>query len=214
MNPALANALRTAFILFAFALAGTALLATAYFATRDPIAAAEEKEKLKLILETLPAGLFDNDVVADRVVLPPAELLGTSEPSHVYRARLSGQVSALVFEAIAPDGYGGPIKLLVAVRMDGELAGVRVVSHRETPGLGDYIEAGKSDWIAVFTGLSLTNTRPHEWRVKKDGGRIPYVTGATITPRAVVKAVHRTLEYFAEHGSEIARAPTAKEKTG
>jgi electron transport complex protein RnfG len=116
---------------------------------------------------------------------------------------LKGQFSAVVFEVVAPDGYSGKIKLLVAIRANGEVIGVRVVSHKETPGLGDYIEIAKSPWIKLFEGTTLDKDGDSKWRVKKDGGQFDYVTGATITPRAVVKAVYRSLLYFNENRTEL-----------
>jgi electron transport complex protein RnfG len=105
-----------------------------------------------------------------------------------------------VLQAIAPDGYGGQIHLVIAIHRDGRIAGVRVVSDKETPGLGDYIEIAKSKWITGFDDTSLENHRDGDWQVKKDGGRFDYMAGATITPRAVVKAVHKVLQYYALHG--------------
>jgi len=212
MTGAVKNSARTALILVAFTVLGTAILAYTFDVTRDVIAASEEREKLALITQALPPALFDNDITGDVVRLPPTEDLGTTEPSLVYRARLRGEPAALVFEATAPDGYSGRIKLLVAVRMNGELAGVRVVSHNETPGLGDYIEAAKSDWIRTFEGASLTKIRAEDWRVEKDGGRFAYRSGATITPRAVVKAVHKTLIYFDKEGGPIFARPPFKQE--
>ncbi|MEO1766079.1 electron transport complex subunit RsxG [Thiobacter aerophilum] len=209
MNPALANSVRTALILLAFTLLGTAMLAYTFQLTRDIIAASEEREKLALISQVLPPTLFDNDILTDTIKLPPTEALGTIEPSLVYRATLHGQPAALVFEAVAPDGYAGRIYLLVAVKANGELAGVRVVSHNETPGLGDYIDIAKSPWIRVFEGKSLANVRPNGWKVKKDGGDFPYVSGATITPRAVIKAVHGVLMYFEKEGGPLFARPAA-----
>lgn len=214
MNPALNNALRTALILVGFAVVGTGILAWTWQATRDIIAASEEREKLALITQTLPRELFDNDIIADAIRLPPTEELGTTEPSLVYRATLKGEPTALVFEAVAPEGYGGRIRLLVAVKANGELAGVRVVAHNETPGLGDYIEAAKSDWIRVFEGTSLASIPPLQWKVQKDGGRFPYRAGATITPRAVVKAVYQTLRYFEKAGGPLLARPSPRQESG
>lgn len=212
MSPAARNALRTAGILIVFTLLGTALLAYTFKITRGIIAASEEREKLALITQALPPALFDNDVIADAVQLPPTEELGTTEPSRVYRATLKGEPAALVFEVTAPDGYSGKIQMLVAIRANGELAGVRVVSHNETPGLGDYIDIAKSQWIRVFEGKSLANVRPDGWKVKKDGGEFPYNSGATITPRAVIKAVHKALMYFDKEGGPIFARPAAKQE--
>jgi electron transport complex protein RnfG len=212
MNPAASNAARTAAILLAFTIGGTALLAYTFDVTQAPIAASEEREKLALITQALPPSLFDNDLIADAVQLPPTEDLGTTAPSLVYRATFKGEPAALVFEAIAPDGYSGKIKLLVAVRANGELAGVRVVAHNETPGLGDYVEAAKSSWIRIFDGTSLSTVRTDDWRVKKDGGQFAYNSGATITPRAVVKAVHKTLLYFDKEGGPIFARPARQQE--
>jgi electron transport complex protein RnfG len=212
MNPALGNALRSGFLLFAFAVLGSGILAYTFHLTRATIAASEEREKLALITQALPPQWFDNDLLADAIELPPTEELGTTEPSLVYRARLKGAPSALVFEAVAPDGYGGRIRLLVAVKVNGEVAGVRVVTHNETPGLGDYIDASRSDWIRVFEGTSLTGIPPMQWKVQKDGGVFPYRAGATITPRAVVKAVQRTLSFYQKEGAALFDRPARSTK--
>jgi len=109
---------------------------------------------------------------------------------------MQGEPVALVIEALAPDGYSGTIRLLVGINIDGSLGGVRVVAHRETPGLGDAIEEERSDWILGFTGKSLQDPPLQKWAVKKDGGAFDQLTGATITPRAVVKAVRQALLYY------------------
>jgi len=191
--------LHTALNLLVFALIGTAMLAFTYSQTHDRIAQSVEAEKLKLISQIVPHASFDNDIIKDTLDIAPDALLGTENPTVAYRARLQGQPSALVLEAIAPDGYSGKIFLLVAIRANGEVAGVRVVAHKETPGLGDYIEIGKSNWIKGFDGTSQERYSDAGWKVKKDGGQFDYMAGATITPRAVVKAVHKTLQYFAQH---------------
>ena len=208
----LKHAYSTAGIMIGFTVVGTVLLASTYFTTRLPIAESERQAKLKLFEQVLPAALHDNDLLKDGIKVPAAGELGTREATYPYRARLAGQPAAVVREATAPDGYSGDIKLLIAVRADGELAGVRVLAHKETPGLGDYIDIAHSDWIKKnFDGQSLAKTSDDLWKVKKDGGSFDYMAGATITPRAVVKAVHKTLQYFAAHRDEIFSAPTAKE---
>lgn len=191
--------LHTAFNLLFFTLLGTAVLATTYFLTRDTIAKTVEAEKLKLISQIVPNAMFDNDIIKDTLDIAPDPMLGTENTTVAYRARLQNQPSALVLEAIAPDGYSGKIFLLVAIRSNGELAGVRVVAHKETPGLADYIEITKSNWIKGFDGASLARYKDGDWKVKKDGGQFDYMAGATITPRAIVKAVHKTLQYFAQN---------------
>ena len=197
------STLQTAINLVFFAALGTAMLASVFFMTHDAIVKAEEGEKLKLIMQIMPPTLFDNDIVQDKLSLPANELLGTDDVTTAYRARLKGEPSAVVLSAIAPDGYGGKISLILAVRANGELAGVRVVTHKETPGLGDYIELPKSPWIKGFDGKSLAVYKDADWKVKKDGGKFDYMAGATITPRAVVKAVHKALIYFSENKDKL-----------
>lgn len=201
------NAWRSAAILLAFTVIGTALLAFTFDKTRVIIERNEEEAKLALIHEILPQQLYDNDLMRDQVQLAPSEDLGTTRAEPAYRARLHGAPSALVFEATAPDGYSGKIKLLLAVRANGEVLGVRVVAHNETPGLGDYIDIHKSDWIRIFDRTSFARNPPQTWRVKKDGGTFDYVTGATITPRAIVKAVYKALKYYDKHGAALFAAP-------
>lgn len=213
MNEAVRNAFRTGVILLGFTVLGTALLAFTFDRTKDIIARSQEDAKRALINQALPPTLYDNDILADRVVLPPNPELGTRRPSHAYRARLAGQPSAVVLEAVAPDGYSGDIHLLIAIRANGELAGVRVTAHRETPGLGDYIDAARSDWIRQFDGASLARERDDAWQVKKDGGRFDYMTGATISARAVVRAVHKALRYYQREGAALLLAPAATETT-
>lgn len=201
------ESLLTASNLLAFTLVGTALLAFTFAQTHTIIAQSEEQEKLRLISQILPATLYDNNVVRDARTLKADSLLGSSGESLAYRARLQNQPAAVVLEAIAPDGYSGKIALLVALRASGELIGVRVVSHRETPGLGDYIELAKSPWIKGFDGIAPGRYQDADWKVKKDGGQFDYMAGATITPRAVVKAVHHAVQYFQQHRDELFDAP-------
>lgn len=205
-------ALHTALNLLFFTAVGTALLALTYELTHEAIAQSEEREKLKLVSQIAPPSSYDNDIMKDTAELAADELLGTRAPTTIYRGRLHGETSIVVLEAVAPDGYSGKIKLVVAVHRDGRLGGVRVSAHNETPGLGDYIEIAKSDWIAGFDGLSLASRKTGDWKVKKDGGTFDYVAGATITPRAVVKAAHKTLRYAEQHHEELfadAGAPRA-----
>ena len=196
------HTLKLAIVLAAFSLVGTVLLALTFDATRDNIAASEKKAKLVLIGQILPSEMYDNDILQDTVVLPPQAELGGAEAT-AYRARKGGEPSAVVLEAIAPDGYSGKIKLLIAIKQDGEISGVRVVAHKETPGLGDYIDALRSDWIRQFDGTSLSQIDSKGWKVKKDGGRFDYMAGATITPRAVIKAVHKALVFYAANREKI-----------
>ncbi len=198
---------KLALVLSAFALVGTSLLALTNNATKDLIAENEKKAKLALIAQILPPALFDNDIIKDAAQLAPEKELGTAEATVVYRALKDGKPAAAVLEAIAPDGYAGKIKLLIAIKASGEVSGVRVVVHKETPGLGDYIEIAKDNWIKGFDGTSLEKNPARDWKVKKDGGQFDYMAGATITPRAVVKAVHKALQYFSGNREKIFSLP-------
>lgn len=210
-----AMAVRTAVILFLFVIVFTGLLAAAYLKTKPAIEASAAEEKMRLIDEVLPRTDYDNNLLADTLALPPTTELGMDEATLVYRARRAGQPAALVLEAQAPDGYAGKIRLLVAVRADGAVAGVRVTRHRETPGLGDYVEPKKDKnkarpWITQFAGLSPLEHDAKEWRVKKDGGRFDYYAGATVTPRAVVKAVYKAAKYAADNRERLFAAGGAQ----
>ncbi|QZA77033.1 electron transport complex subunit RsxG [Deefgea tanakiae] len=199
MKTMVQNGVRGALTLLVFAVIFTALMAGTYSVTRDIVAENERKAKVALIAQVLPAGSFDNDILKDAMPQNAAALkqLNAEAGSQIFRAQKDGKTNAVVVETIAPDGYSGKIKLLVGVGADGRVLGVRVVAHKETPGLGDYIDAAKSAWIAQFEGKSLTAPLADQWKVKKDGGQFDYIAGATISPRAVVKAVKNTLDYVA-----------------
>lgn len=212
MSSALREPLATALALVIFSVLGAALLAGAYTATLANIAKSEQAEKLALVSQTLPPGSFDNDLIRDARPLAADPLLGLKRPGLAYPARQGDTTTALVLEAVAPDGYSGEIKLLIGILADGRISGVRVTAHKETPGLGDYIEIKKNDWIRQFDGKSADDPAAELWKVRKDGGRFDSLAGATITPRAVVKAVHKALRYFASHRAKLL-AP-AGESTG
>ncbi|MBM5571904.1 MULTISPECIES: electron transport complex subunit RsxG [Deefgea] len=199
MKTMVQNGVRGALTLLVFAVIFTALMAGTYALTKDIVAENERKAKVALIAQVLPAGSFDNDILKDAISQDAAALkqLNAEAGSQIFLAQKDGKTNAVVVETIAPDGYSGKIKLLVGVAADGRVLGVRVVAHKETPGLGDYIDAAKSAWIAQFEGKSLSAPRADEWKVKKDGGQFDYIAGATISPRAVVKAVKNTLDYVA-----------------
>jgi electron transport complex protein RnfG len=196
----------TAVVLLLFTLAFTALMAATYQFTKDRIDANALEAKMELIGSVLPPALYDNDLLKDAIELPPTPALGTEVPSHIYRARKNGEPSALVLEAVAPDGYSGHIDLLIAVKADGRIAAVRVTNHRETPGLGDYIDPKKDKnktkpWITQFDNVGFDDVKPEEFHVRKDGGKFDAHAGATISARAVTDAVGRALQ-FAVHNSE------------
>ena len=191
-----------AVLLALFGIVGTGLVAFTYEMTKDQIAENERMALLRSLHALVPAETVNNDMPNDTIVVDDKELLGTNETT-IYRGRKDGDPVAAVFTSIAPDGYSGKIKLLVAVRVDGTLGGVRVIAHKETPGLGDKIEIEKDDWIFSFDNRSLDNPPLEKWSVKKDGGIFDQFTGATITPRAIIKAVKRTLIYTRDHQEAI-----------
>ena len=200
-----------ALILTGFAVVGTGLVAITYSGTKNIIAEAQRAALEASLNQLVPADRYDNRVTEDRLEVVAPEWLGTDQPVTIYRARKNGQPVALFATPTAPDGYSGPIQLLIGVYADGTLAGVRVLAHKETPGLGDGIEARRSPWILAFTGKSLTDPPLEQWKVKRDGGAFDQLTGATITPRAVVKAVRRFLEYVQKHQEQLF-APAAGAK--
>jgi electron transport complex protein RnfG len=201
-------AARTAFTLFLFTVVFIAILSGAYQWTLPAVEAAAAEEKMKRIDEVLPRARYDNDPLDDAATFDAAPELGLDEPARVLRARRDGRIVALVLEAVAPDGYAGPIRLLIAFDTEGRVIGVRAVAHRETPGLGDYIEPRKDrdkahPWITQFDGLNPAAIDEREWRVKKDGGRFDSMAGATVTPRAVVKAVRKAALFVAANRERI-----------
>ena len=208
---ALGLSARTGGVMVAFTIVFTALMAFTYGATNDQIDASAAEEKMKLISEVLPPASYDNLLLDDYAALGPTRELGLDNGGRVYRARQAGQPTALILEATAPDGYSGRIDLIVAVRADGSVSGVRAVTQRETPGLGDYIDPKKdkdkkSPWITQFTGLEAA--RLPQCKVKKDGGDIAYHTGATISARAVTNAVARAARYAADNQNRLFAAPS------
>ena len=190
------NILITTALLIAFAVSGAALVGLTFFQTEEDIKHNEKLTLLRQLNNIIPADEYNNDLLIDTITLSPNQLLGTKDPSLAYRARKDGQDIAVVISSIAPNGYNGPIQMLVGIYNDGRLAGVRVVKHRETPGLGDAVSTTHSDWILGFNNKSLSNPEEKYWKVKRDGGIFDQFTGATITPRAVVKAIHNALLYF------------------
>ncbi len=212
------NALRTGLILLAFAFIATALLVFTFTRTHPTIERSQQAEKRALLSQVLPAALYDNDLLATQQRVLPDDLLGSRQASAMWIARRGGVVTAVVMETVAPDGYAGDIHLVVGIDVDGSITGVRVSEHHETPGLGDYIDRKKSPWVEQFIGKSLTAPDARLWKVAKDGGQFDARAGATITPRAVVKAVKSALVYFAQHRAAIVAppvapvAPPAKEK--
>ena len=203
---------RTAAIMLAFTLVFTALMAGTYKATAPLVAASTLAEKLRLIGEVLPQASYDNDLMADAITLPAQKALGLDDETRLWRARKDGAPVALVLEAAAPDGYSGRIGLIVAVGVDGRLIAVRVTTHKETPGLGDYINPKKDrnkarPWITQFSNLGFDTVPREKWRVKKDGGRFDQMSGATISARAVTNASGRALAWTLERRDTLFALP-------
>ncbi len=173
-----------------------------------PTIVARERARQAEAFESLLAGVpHDNDVLADVTWVRDPELLGTTEPVPVHRVRRAGRPVALIVEPVAPDGYVGAITLRIAVDVDGRVLGTRVLRHHETPGLGGRIDDASSNWMAGFKGRSLASPTADRWKVRKDGGDFDQFTGATVTPRAVVRAIAACLQYVEQHRDELYAAP-------
>lgn len=185
----------SASLLAAFALGGTAIVALTFINTADRVSQNKRDYTLGKLHELIKPDQHTNDMDRDTILVQD-RLLDAKDPVLVYRARKNGQPVAAIIQSVAPDGYSGKIEMLVAIKYNGELAGVRVVGHRETPGLGDAIDARKSGWIEQFSGKSLQKPDEAAWKVSRDGGKFDQITSATITSRAVIKCVHNTLKYY------------------
>jgi electron transport complex protein RnfG len=195
---------RNSILLGLFAVLTTTIIAGTYLGTRERIAEEQRKAAEKALLEIVPLHRHNNAMLDDTIpVGAEAGLLGLRKDADIYIARQDGVPVAVILPAIARDGYSGDIKLIIGINIDGTVAGVRALAHRETPGLGDKVDLKKSPWILGFKGRSLQDPVPEKWAVKKDRGVFDQFTGATITPRAVTAAVKRALEYYAEHRNEL-----------
>lgn len=185
-------------ILSLFCLATALVLSVSDHLTQAPIAARMAEDMQASLNQVLPEASYDNDPTAEQI-----EVTDTTEGAiNIFRATQGDRVTAAAFE-LTGYGYAGAIRVLVGLSPSGEILGVRVLSHSETPGLGDKIEAEKHDWIESFAGRSLANTAPAGWKVRRDGGEFDQFSGATITPRAVVATVHRALALAERHGASI-----------
>ncbi len=190
-------------ILAGFALLASILLGVTNCSTQGTIQQRLDEDLKKSLQEVVPVTLYDNDLLQDTLTIPSADYnIGANETT-VYLAKKSGKVTAVCFKFIAPDGYSGAINMIIGIDRDGNILGVRVLSHKETPGLGDKIEVAKSTWILNFVGRSLDNLTPAQWAVKKDGGVFDQFAGATITPRKSVQATYRSLQLFKAHQAQL-----------
>ena len=197
------NMLISALVLSLFSIVGTFFVSYTFDNTIDRITENKRLALLKAIHVLIPPNAHNNDIFTDIIYKTNTKLLGSKKPVNIYRARKDSKPVAVIINSVAPDGYNGNIDLLVAINYNGTLAGVRVVHHKETPGLGDAIEASRSDWITKFKTLSLSTPDKKGWAVKRDGGEFDQFTGATITPRAIVKAVYNTLRYYKKNRDSL-----------
>lgn len=193
--------LLAALVLSVFALIAAVMIVFTYQNTAERIEQNKHDFILKNLNDVMPVNSYDNDLIADSYFVTDP-LLGTG-PNQIYPAFKNTQAVGVIITAVAPNGYNGKIKLLVGVNYAGVIHAVRVVEHKETPGLGDPIEIKRSDWITQFEQHSIINPVDANWRVKKDGGDFDQLTGATITPRAVVQAVRNALLYYQAHKDSI-----------
>ncbi len=197
MNKALLrNMLISAALLGTFGGLGTALVIATYEATEERIEASEKANLLYNLNNIIPSDSYNNNLLEDTLLVPTASQLGKKTGTIIYRAWQDKTPVAIAFSIISNEGYNGEINLLIAIKANGHISGVRVISHKETPGLGDKIDLAKNDWILSFNDKFLIDSVTSPWKVKKDGGEFDQFTGATITPRAVVNAVFKALDYY------------------
>ena len=189
----------------------TTLVAATYRLTAERIAANEQAWLERNLEPALSGVFFEGSVSESKLVIPPPHELPGNDAAIVYRVFAEGQPVAALFAVTARDGYAGPIRLLVGVGVDGIVTGVRIVEHRETPGLGDRIDQTRSDWVYQFDGRELGNPVEARWLLAADGGEFDQLTGASVTPRAVIKAIRETLIYFAAHRDEIFTLPATED---
>jgi electron transport complex protein RnfG len=191
-----------AILLGGFSTLATALLVAGNIATKDVILERQREDLQDSLSQVVPADQYDNNLLENPLQLRDQD----GRSLTVYRGTEGMQISALAWE-VSGQGYAGEIRLIMGIDADGSILGVRVLSHAETPGLGDKIEVAKDDWILAFNGLSLGQPQADQWQVKKDGGQFDQFSGATITPRAVVQAIKGGMDFFQEHRTELLNPP-------
>ncbi len=189
----------------------TALVAATYQLTAERISANQQAFLEQRLEPALSGVVYDNSITESKLVIPTPHQLPGSDAAIVYRAYAEDRPAAALFVVTARDGYAGPIRLLIGIRADGVVTAVRVLEHRETPGLGDRIESSRSDWALQFDGRSMINPNIDRWAIKRDGGEFDQLTGASVTPRAVIKAISATLVYFDAHREELFAPPATEE---
>ncbi|EOX4914745.1 electron transport complex subunit RsxG [Vibrio alginolyticus] len=189
-----------------FACATTGLVALTQYLTKDQIKVQEQKQLLSVLNQVIPENMHDNALTQACTMVTSPDL-GTLRAMPAYLATKNGEPTAIAIESIAPDGYNGEIKVITGIDNQGNILGTRVLNHQETPGLGDRIDLRVTDWILSFTGKQVTENNWNSWKVRKDGGDFDQFTGATITPRAVVKVVRNTVNYVNQSREDILSQP-------
>ena len=184
-------------LLGGFATLAATILVIGDMSTRDAIGQRLEEDIRDSLTQVIPDSIHDNNLLNDTVTVDDK-----GNPVLFYRATMKSELTAVAFSVIGK-GYSGEIAIIMGVDTNGKLLSVRVLSHSETPGLGDKIDEKKDDWIYSFNGLSLKGFPESDWAVKKDGGRFDQFSGATITPRAVVKAIKEGLMMYDKHRLEL-----------
>lgn len=207
------NIWRSAMALGLVAVLGTGLLVSVETLTRQRIADQQSQATIRQLGQVINPELFDNVLQNDQISISDPDWFPKGQAVTIYRARKGSEPVAAIFKLFTEEGYNGNIHLLIGIRADGNISGVRVISHKETPGLGDAIESRKSDWILDFSGKSLNQDSDQSWAVEKDGGQFDQFTGATITPRAIVQMVKKTLAYFELNQEQIFSRPSAQIET-
>jgi Na+-translocating ferredoxin:NAD+ oxidoreductase subunit G len=191
-----------ALVMGLFALTGSGGVMWIHQQTLERIALNQRQDALQAISRLLPENAYDNDLLAHPRHFAIQRSDKPAMPVTAYLAMRGERTVATLLQLTTPDGYNGDIELLLAVRANGSLAGVEVIAHRETPGLGDRIESGRSNWLKQFDNATLEHPDVAAWKVKRDGGSFDQLTGATVTPRAVVRAVREALGYLRTHPVE------------
>ncbi len=205
--------LKTGLTLAGIAAICTAAVATTYQLTRDRIAA-NEQALLEQSLEPALSGIvFDSSITESMLIIPAPHQLPGNDDAIVYRVYAGSAPAAALFAVTARDGYAGPIRILLGIAYDGTVSGVRILEHRETPGLGDKIESSRSDWVFQFEGRSLGDPPVDGWAIRRDGGQFDQLSGASVTPRAVLGAIQQTLIYFEANREEIFSAPATEDES-
>lgn len=200
---------KNALLLGLFALVSTAIIAGTFLNSQEKIQHNIRLAEEQALLEIVPRDRHNNSMLEDSHPIDDQQYLGLRSSKQFYIARNNGKPIAVILPATARDGYTGDIDMIVGINVDGTIAGVRVLSHRETPGLGDAVDRKKSDWVDSFQAKSLSNPDVKLWKVKKDKGVFDQFTGATITPRAVTKAIVQALQYFDENQHEMLKLTPA-----